>query len=38
MFGMLDNDDPTPADEGNFIPDADLQKWWKSMQQKHPDI
>ena len=33
-----DNDDPTPADIGRFIPQAELQEWWTFMQRKYPQI
>ena len=37
MF-MDRNDDPTPADEGRFIPDAELAAWFKAVQSKYPQV
>ena len=27
---------PTAADDGVFIPQAELSKWWKKLQSKYP--
>jgi hypothetical protein len=27
---------PQPSDVGQFIPQADLEAWWREMQCKHP--
>jgi len=33
-----EDSDPTPADEGKFIPDSELLGWWSDMQTKFPQI
>jgi len=31
-------DGPTAADDGVFIPQKQLQTWWKTLQKKFPGI
>jgi len=31
-------DDPTIADDGVFIPQKELTKWWSDLQKKFPAI
>lgn len=38
MFGMHEDDGPTRKDVGKFIPESELQDWWKAMQAKYPDV
>ena len=40
MIGQLevDNDDPTPADIGRFIPQSELHAWWAYMQRNYPQV
>ena len=40
MIGHLevDNDDPTPADIGRFLPQSELQVWWTYMQRRYPQV
>jgi hypothetical protein len=38
MGGLVEDDDPTPADIGRFIPQSELQAWWTLMQQRYPQI
>ncbi|KAL7575013.1 hypothetical protein ACA910_010829 [Epithemia clementina (nom. ined.)] len=35
---MEEQGDPTPADEGKFLGEAELFDWHKSMQRKYPQI
>lgn len=37
-FGAEDDDDPTPADIGRFIPQSELQAWWAHMQRRYPQV
>src|SRR6056300_67403 len=37
-YGYEEDDDPTDDDIGVFIPQAELESWWKMMQMKHPQI
>jgi len=33
-----DDDDPTPADIGRFIPQSELKAWWAYMQRRYPHV
>ncbi|KAG7346023.1 hypothetical protein IV203_005091 [Nitzschia inconspicua] len=35
---MFENDDPTPADEGKFLSEAELAAWFQSMQRAYPEV
>jgi hypothetical protein len=37
MF-MFENDDPTAADEGRFISEAEIEAWIYSMQIAYPEV
>ena len=38
MFYGQEQADPTPADEGKFLGEAELLEWHRSMQRKYPQV